>query len=231
MTAPTPSQAGVVSHSAQEIARVLQRLMARHTPVTAYAPGVLFQSLLRRVDARAGRILLERSPDETANAALLARPRCTFHSDIPDWHIEFVTAGLRATVDDGTRAIQCVFPEVLATYQRRTRPRIDVKPPLLLRVLADAAGITPFDARVVDIAVGGISFLLYSQAITLEPGTLLRGCRIELPNGSVCVADLEVRYTEAVSFADGRRAMRSGCRFASPSPEVTALAQRYVGKS
>jgi len=211
MTAPTPSQAGVVSHSAQEIARVLQRLMARHTPVTAYAPGVLFQSLLRRVDARAGRILLERSPDETANAALLARPRCTFHSDIPDWHIEFVTAGLRATVDDGTRAIQCVFPEVLATYQRRTRPRIDV--------------------RVVDIAVGGISFLLYSQAITLEPGTLLRGCRIELPNGSVCVADLEVRYTESVSFADGRRAMRSGCRFVSPSPEVTALAQRYVGKT
>lgn len=217
-----------MSRSAPEIARVLETVKAHQTLVTVYVADILFQSLLRRVDPAAGRIVLERSPVEAANEALLARPRCTFHSEVPGWHVEFVATEPRATTHEGAPAIQCRFPEVLVSHQRRVHGRGAAQPPLPLRCLADAGGITPFDARVIDIGLGGISFLLYAPGINLEPGTVLRGCRIEVPGHGVCVVDLEVRYSQPVTFAGGRRAMRSGCRFVNPTPEMMELASLYA---
>ena len=52
-----------------------------------------------------------------------------------------------------------------------------------MRVVADADGIMPFEAVILDLAVGGIAFMVYGSGITLEPGTVLRGCRIAMPGG------------------------------------------------
>lgn len=205
-------------------------MQARGALVTSYLSEIVFQSLLRKVDAGAGRIVLERSPVEAANAALLARARCTFHSELPGWHIEFVAAAPRATLHGDARAIELEFPQVLSSQQRRVHPRGEVKPPLALRCLADADGITPFEANVIDIGLDGISFLLYAYDIALEPGTVLRGCRIEVPGRGTCTADLEVRYSQPVTFPDGRHAMRSGCRFVNPTPEVLELARLYLSE-
>ena len=174
--------------------------------------------------------MLERSPIEEANRALLARPRCAFHCELAGWHIEFVAAEPRAVVVQRRSLIQCRFPELLASNQRRHRERIEVKPPLALRVEADAAGIMPFDGLILDVTLEGIGFLVYKSSITLEPGTVLRGCRIQLPDGGACVIDLEVRYSQPVIMPNGGRAMRSGCRFVGPCPELVALAKRLVGR-
>jgi c-di-GMP-binding flagellar brake protein YcgR len=216
-----------MSRSEDEIARVLASVKETQQLVTAYVPSGRFQSLLRLVDDRAGRILLEFSPSEVANTELLQRARCSFHCEIAGWHIEFVCAEPRAVVYAGNALIQCRFPEVLVTH-RREHERAKLDPHLLLRVVADADGITPFDARIVDIGMGGIGFMIYSTAITLEPGTVLEGCRIKLPNGRICKADLEVRYSIPVTFSNGRRAMRSGCRFVNLTRDVLSLAKRYA---
>ena len=230
MSLALQNRAGTISRSPVEIARVLEGVMRRHSLLAVYGAAAVFRSLLRDVDSQVGRIVLERSPDKAANEAVLARPRCTFHCELPGWHLEFVAAEPRATTHDGAPAIECRFPEMLSSYQRREHDRTAIRPPLPLRVLADAEGFTPFGASVVDVAEGGIGFLVYSQTITLEPGTVLQGCRIELPDAVVCSVNLEVRYSEAVNFASGTRAMRSGCRFVAPSPELTALVKRYTGK-
>jgi c-di-GMP-binding flagellar brake protein YcgR len=212
-----------MSRSADEIARVLDAVKAQRKLVTAYLPGMLFQSLLRLADGKAGRIVLEPSPVAQANRALLRRPRCTFHCELPGWHIEFVAAEPRPVMHERSAAIQCRFPEILVSHHRRQHERIEVKPPLPLRVEADAGGIMPFDARIIDMSLGGIGFLVYADNITLEPGTVLRGCRIELPGGKACIADLEVRYSQPVTFPSGRRAMRSGCRFLTAPLELLGL--------
>jgi c-di-GMP-binding flagellar brake protein YcgR len=230
MNATLQNRAGVISHSPVEIARVLEGIMRRHSLLAVYGAAAVFRSLLRDVDSRVGRIVFERSPDAAANEALLGRARATFHCELPGWHVEFVAAEPRATLHDGAQAIECRFPELLSSYQRREHDRAAIRPPLPLRVLADAEGFTPFGASVVDIASGGVGFIVYSQSINLEPGTLLRGCRIELPNAATCTVNLEVRHSEAVSFASGTRAMRSGCRFVGPSPELVALVKRYIGE-
>ncbi|MNC89631.1 Flagellar brake protein YcgR [compost metagenome] len=69
-----------------------------------------------------------------------------------------------------------------------------------------------FKGGLVDISSSGVGFLVYDPSITLEPGTVLKGCRIDPHNGAPLVLDLEVLYSELVSLPDGTRAERSGCR-------------------
>lgn len=218
-----------MSRSATEIARVLERAKRERVPATAFFPNLTFQAPLLLVDPRAGRIVLGRCNVEAANAAVLARPRCTFHCEMSGWHVEFVAAEPRAVLFRKRQLIQCRFPELLASNPRRAHDRVRLRAPLPLRVHADAAGIMPFEAFILDFGIGGVGFLCYASSITLEPGTVLRGCRVVLPGGAECVADLEVRYSQAITLPNGRRAMRSGCRFLSTAAPLAALAKRMSG--
>lgn len=222
-------QAGVVTHSASEIARVLENVRTRGLLVTAYLGETIFQSLVLKVDPRGGRLQLAPSPVRAANQALFARERCAFHSELPGWHVEFVAARPHVGMHAGAKVIELEFPQVLSTHQRRAQPRADVRPHLVVRCLADAGGITPFEAAIVDISEGGIGFLAYPEDIVLEPGTVLRGCRITLPEGREFAVDLEVRYSQPVTIGR-RRVMRSGCRFVDPPQELVELALRYAAK-
>ena len=217
-----------MSRSPTEIARVLEKAKAEGVNVCAFFPSFTFQAQLVQIDPRAGHIVLSRSPVAAANAAVLARPRCTFHCEIAGWHVEFVAAQPRAVVFRRRELIQCRFPELLASNPRRSRDRVHLKPPLPLRVHADAKGIMPFEALILDLSFAGVGFLCYACSITLEPGTVLRGCRIVMPGGAECITDLEVRYTQAITLPNGRRAMRSGCRFLSSCPPLEALAKRLA---
>ncbi len=204
---------------------MLARAKAEGVGVCAFFPSFTFQAQLVHIDPRAGRILMSRSAVAAANAAVLARPRCTFHCEMAGWHVEFIAAEPRAVALRRRELIQCRFPELLASNPRRSHDRVHLKAPLPLRVYADTRGIMPFDALILDLAAGGVAFLCYACSITLEPGTVLRGCRIVLPNRSECVVDLEVRYTQAITLPNGHRAMRSGCLFLSPCPQLAALAR------
>ena len=214
----------MMTRTPDEIARILESLCKRNALLTVHLDEVPFQSLLRDVDGPNNRLLVERCPAETANAALLARPRCTFHADLPGWHIEFATGAAREVVVLGQKLIECPLPEVLVSTQRRAEPRAETEAPSpTLTVLADADGFMPFDAQIVDIGPGGVGFLVYALGISLEPGTVLRGCRIDIPGKLDITVDLEVRYSVPVEGADGRRVMRSGCRFVTTPPEILAL--------
>ena len=228
MSAPSNTITGLMSRDAAEIARVLDKAKKESVPVKVFFPGLTFESQLLMVDPKGGRLVLARSARELANAALLSRPRCTFHCEMAGWHIEFVASAPRSITFKGTKLIECRFPEILASNPRRQHERAPAQPPLALRVEADAGGIMPFDARIVDIAPGGIGFLIYAESIILEPGTVLRGCRIQLPNGRISDADLEVRYSTPVTLPNGRRVMRSGCRFVAPGPQVMEFVRRYL---
>ena len=221
---------GLLSRAPAEIARVLQKAKGEGCSVCAFFPNFTFQAHLAIIDPRAGRIVLTRSPVEAANAAVLSRPRCTFHCELAGWHVEFVAAAPRAVVFKRRSLIECRFPELLASNPRRAHDRVRLKSPMPLHVQADTRGITPFEAMLLDFGLGGIAFLAYASSITLEPGTVLRGCRIALPGGGDCLADLEVRYTQAITMPNGKRALRSGCRFLTASPQLAALAKRVLGR-
>ena len=227
------SAAGLLSKTPYEIMRVLEALRERGETIVAQLGGgkLSFSSRLLWVDPELQFIVIGRSADPAADRALLERPRCDFACALAAWQVEFVAAEPRLVRHDGREAIRLRFPELMAGHQRRSELRAAPKRELPLHCLADAGGLMSFDAQVIDISSGGIAVMLYHPGITLEPGTVLRGCIIEHPSiGSVSV-DMEVRYSEPVRLKDGRRARRAGCRFIAPPAELKALVRRITGEA
>ena len=144
----------------------------------------------------------------------------TLVSTPDDWRIEFVGADPSEVVHEGVPAIRLRYPEVLTVQQRRQSERHDVTRTLSLRCLADAAGIAPFEARIKDISLDGVSVLVYPPDVILEPGTMLVGSRIEIPGADAVTVDLEVRYSEVVTLEDGSRARCSGFRFVNAPDDI-----------
>lgn len=211
--------------SSSQIARVLEALAVRRELVTTELPCGLFAGRIIRADPGGQFIIVSTTTDESANVALLGRARVTFVSEPGDWHVEFVAVEPREAMHDGTRAIRLRYPEILSVLQRRRDTRLDVPPSVPLRCVADAGGITPFEAQIKNISLGGISVLVYSSDIMLEPGTVLVGSRIEVPGADFVTIDLEVRYSEGITLPDGRHAHSSGLRFVGARDDVTRLVE------
>jgi c-di-GMP-binding flagellar brake protein YcgR len=209
----------------EEIARVLNSLAMRGEPIVSDLGGGkrLFRTRLRFVDPARSYIILELSDDDLANKALLARPRATFHAEPGGWRVEFAAADPKPTsANEGAPGIILRFPEIAAGHRRRADERAELLPGKELRCVVDEAGVMPFDGTLSNLSKGGIGFLQYDPKISLEPGTVLKGCRIYGADGDSIVVDLEVRYSQLVDLPEGGQAESSGCRFLHLSPEETA---------
>ena len=236
MTSPDPnptfSLVGQMLRTPEEITRVLNSLVMRGEPIISDLGGgkLLFRSRLRFVDPARAYIIIELGPDEAANKALLARPRATFHAEPGGWRVEFAAADPKPTsAHEGAAGIKLRFPEIVAGHRRRENERAEVPPQQALRCVVDEAGVMPFDGSMANVSKGGIGFLQYDPEISLEPGTVLKGCRIEGPGGDSIVVDMEVRYSTLITLADGRQVQSSGCRFMDLSPEETARIEELFG--
>lgn len=236
MTPPEPKPAfslvGQMLRTPEEIARVLNSLVMRGEPVVSDLGGgkLLFRSRLRFVDPARSYLIMELSADEAANKALLARPRATFHAEPGGWRVEFAAADPKPTsVHEGAPGIRLRFPEIVAGHRRRESERTQAPEQKELRCVVDAAGVMPFDGSMANVSKGGIGFLQYDPAISLEPGTVLKGCRIESPSGETVVVDMEVRYSQLETLADGSQVQSSGCRFVNLTREETARIEALFG--
>jgi c-di-GMP-binding flagellar brake protein YcgR len=229
---PTSSLVGQMLRAPQEVARVLNSLVMRGEPIVSDVDGgrLLFRSRLRFIDPARAYIIIEVSADEAANKALLARPRATFHAEPGGWHVEFAAADPKPTgAHEGAAGIRLRFPEIVAGHRRRESERTEAPPQQELRCLVDAAGVMPFDGSIANVSRGGIGFLQYDPTISLEPGTVLKGCHIESPDADSIVVDMEVRYSQLATLADGRQVRNSGCRFVDLSAEDTARIEELFG--
>jgi hypothetical protein len=130
-----------------------------------------FKSRVLLVDGEGSRIVLEASPDEAVNAALLARPRCSFFAPVPGGHVEFAAADPQKIEHEGKPAIQLKFPDVLADRQRREYDRKPISPQVPLVCHADDGGVLSFKGGLIDISIGGLGFLVYDPAITKPQNT------------------------------------------------------------
>jgi c-di-GMP-binding flagellar brake protein YcgR len=228
---PTFSIVGQMLRTPEEITRVLNSLVMRGEPLVSDLGGgkLLFRSRLRFIDPARAYIIIELSPDDAANQALLSRPRATFHAEPGGWRIEFAAADPKPTsAAEGAPGIKLRFPEIVAGHRRRADERAPA-PQQVLRCVVDEAGVMPFDGNMANVSKGGIGFLQYDPAISLEPGTVLKGCRIESPGGDSVVVDMEVRYSQLMDLADGTQVQSSGCRFLNLSAEETARIEALFG--
>ena len=227
-----PSATGLLTKSPYEIMRVLVALRDRGGAISAHTVGKpSFLSRLLWIDPRMQFIVVRRSGDPAADGALLARSPCVFVCSLASWQGEFVPADPRPFRQGTQEAIRLRYPELMSGHQRRAENRTSPVRDLPLRCLVDAGGVMSFDAHVVDISPAGVAVLIYHAGITLEPGTVLRGCIIEHPRIGPVSVDMEVRYSEPVRLKDGRRARRAGCLFIDPPSALKKLVRRVTGQA
>ncbi|MDK2123933.1 flagellar brake protein [Parachitinimonas caeni] len=216
--------------SAVEIAQILETVVAQKAPVSAYLQeqDLLFVSRLRDVNRAKQTLVLDYCENRAANLAVLEQDNLSFHSHCPGGQVEF-TGGKASEIVVGRKLyLRLNFPSFVLVTQRRLHRRVPTPPDISLRCLADAGGILSFEARIIDISLSGFSALLYDEHIQLPEGTLLRGCEIVHPQGSLANIDLEVRHSMAVTLPDGSTARCSGCRLLGRPLAIEELMRLFI---
>jgi c-di-GMP-binding flagellar brake protein YcgR len=212
-----------------EICRILQLLAHHHSPITAEIKGQPFSAHALAVDRTAGHFFITYSPHKLFNAMLLDANTVEFTAtDKMGLHFTFEAAHPEDTQHSGTSAIRFDLPTKLLLHNRREHPRIPVGPEISLRCVADAAGFIPFESHITDISHEGLGCLLYGPEIHLEPGTVLKGCRIISPNGDAMIADLELLNAAQTVTVDGAPTLRAGFHFVKKSDELNKLLDIFI---
>lgn len=216
--------------SRSEIAKLLNAAIAGQLPVLARLRNNngIFVSRLLGLTADWSHVLMAYGDYKAANAQLLAAGNVTLCFNYKNSYIGFPA---EQAVDDfsaGAAVIRFAFPAVLFIEQRRSQQRIALIPGVPLRCLADDEGITPFEASIIDIGLGGLGLMVYSEDISLAPGTLLKGCKITLPDLSLVSVDIIIRHAADLVQFEGRRAYRAGCSLVGADAAIQRLIEVFL---
>lgn len=228
-TAQHTSPDNVLYHSRVEICRILQFLVSDSCPVSAkIGNNQLFVSRILSVDPDAGYFVVAYSADKSANSVLFGLSSLELTANPHTGYLVFQVSRPTDMQFDGKPAIQFALPQSVILNHRRKQTRVPVPEDVSLRCVADEGGVISFEARITDISLGGMGGLLYSSDITLEIGTVLKGCRIIIPGGKAVIADLEVRYAKMITSPDGTSINRAGVRFVQKPEGIEALIGRFA---
>ncbi len=214
-----------------EICRVLQMLALEQCRISAEIGGSkrLFVSHILRVDLTTGHLVMAYGPQKETNSMVLESPSVEFTaSDRRDTQYLFAASSPEETQLDGKPAIQFDLPQMLILHSRREHPRLPVPADISLRCIADSTGFIPFESRVTDVSHDGLGCLIYEPSIVLEPGAVLKNCRIIAPSGRAFVVDMELRHISTVALPDGSPAHRAGFRFAKDSQGGSGLIDYFI---
>ena len=219
----------VLLRSRIEIAAVLQSLVDGDLPLVSchQVHDQMFIAKLHRVCAGQNFIVVGYSDSKIANSEVFAARAVLLCASHCRGYVKFMASN-PVEEDDPVQAIRFDFPEALLIEQRRANNRVRVDAETELNCLADGGGIIPFEASIVDVSLSGLGAMVYDPAITLPLGTMLTGCRIDLPDGSVAFLDMQVLHSTRVTLLDGRSAWRAGCRFIGDQDKIDKLLKVFV---
>lgn len=203
---------------AQERCAVSAQVMNRHP----------FSSNLLSVNAATEHFVVAYSQHKTINSMVLGSPAVEFTVNHKDQHYTFTGTAPEETRFENLPAIQFVLPKTLLLHNRREHPRIPIPENMSLRCIADEDGFIPFESHITDISHDGLGCLVYDPDIVLEKGSVLKGCRIILPNGDAVIVDLELRYATPLTLADGTQANRAGLHFIQTPEQIQKLINHFI---
>ncbi|MFZ2302231.1 MAG: flagellar regulator YcgR PilZN domain-containing protein [Gallionella sp.] len=219
----------VLYRSRIEICRILRTLAkSRNSIFSEIGGGWTFVSHILFVDSRKGYFVISYCANKLLNSKLLELRSLKFTANNQDAHFMFGVSNPAETRFKSQPAIQFALPDTLILYHRREYPRLPISAEASLRCIADAGGIAPFESHITDITHDGFGCILYDRDIKLEPGAVLKGCRVIIPGGKAVVADLELRYIMTIPLPDGTLVNRAGLRFIQKPNEIAELINFFI---
>ncbi len=224
-----PKAENVLFRSRIEICRILHWLAAEKSAISGdMGNSRYFISHILFVDPNEEFFLVGYSANKVINSELLKLPSVKFTADYHESHFSFEVFSPAEAQFDGQLVVRFDIPVSLVNHHRSDHPRVNVPPEISLRCIADADGFIPFESHITDISHDGLGGIIYDPDINVEPGTVLKGCRIISPNAKAVLADLEVRYVKSITLPDGSTANRAGFRFIQSPDEVDELINLFI---
>lgn len=217
----------------RQIVQLLQDLIEHRCLIAAHTGGgQSFMTAVLGVDEDRNRVVLDASPDPQANRRALAASRLLCVTQLDGIRVQFPIAELTEGQERGHAAFHAALPVQMLRLQRREFYRLQVPLAHELGCLLKAADLArkPVEvlARVIDIGGGGIAVNLPTSAAELVIGSVLKECRLALPDSEPFELDLEVRNLSRQTQRNGTEQLRVGLRFAAlPRPAETRI-QRYI---
>ena len=206
-----------------EICRLLEVLATNRSSMFIEFGSKAVESRILRVDPANGYFVCSYGLNKLLNSKMFEASSLKVTSHLHDADLVFEVSSPAETEFEGQPAVRIALPGALIRYHGRKAPRFSVAGDVSLRCIADTDGILPFEAHIVDISQDGLGGIVFDREVRLEPGAVLRSCRVIIPDGRAFVADLAVRYMTAITLPDGVLAFRAGFRFIQTPSEIPEL--------
>jgi flagellar brake protein len=217
-----------ISHPV-EIERILRGVMDRKSLVTAYSENNrdFLVTALIAVDPGAKALYFGGSPDPAVDQALMASKEVAFNTAHDQIRVFFRTPSLTRADLGGERALRADMPKELLRFQRREYYRLPTPMSHPVKCLIGLEGLM-LDTVVLDISLGGVGVLAYSQDAKLKEGDVYHGCRLSLPDAGNYVVSLRICAVYEQTMKNGIATRRVGCQFIELAPSVETDIQRYI---
>ncbi|NTV93802.1 MAG: hypothetical protein HGA75_00090 [Thiobacillus sp.] len=217
-----------ITHPA-EIERILRSVMGKRSLVTACSENNrdFLVTTLIKVDPDGHAVYFGAGPDPAIDQALMASAEVAFNTAHDQVRVLFKTPSLSQVVLDGERVLRAELPKEVLRIQRREYYRLPTPMTHPVKCMIDVDGFM-LDTVVLDISIGGLGVLAYSQEAKLKEGDVCHGCRLSLPNAGNFVVSLRIRAVYEQVMKNGIATRRVGCQFIDLPASVETDIQRYI---
>ncbi len=212
------------------ISNVLLDLSKRPDILTAYfnhGKEYILTAVLAVMPER-NLLVLDYGADDKLNQRLLDYGRAVCVTKHDNISIKFGCNILQRAKFQERQALAATLPETLFRQQRREFFRVSLPLVNVVKCHVPQAEQDDLVLNVVDISCGGVGLLDPRRQFNPELGTLLQGCRIELPDTGTLQLDLVVRNSFLQAQNDGSQIRRIGCAFAGLGVDKNSIIQRYI---
>jgi c-di-GMP-binding flagellar brake protein YcgR len=217
--------------SAAEILSELRAAMAQRALLTLNFGGEreCALSTLLEVDTAGSTLTLDACQNPLDQKKVLAAPALTLETAVHRIRVRFTSGRPAPVTFEGRPAMQIAVPAAMIRIQRREAYRIEtpVNEIVNCRFTHPALQNREIMLRVADLSVKGMGLTADNGLWPAEPGTVIKDCRIDLPQTGVVNCDsLIVRVFDAPH--SGKQRLWIGCQFVQLPGGAATLLQRYI---
>jgi c-di-GMP-binding flagellar brake protein YcgR len=209
--------------------RLMKQLRDGSVPVNLSAPqGSAVSSQLWSLDPARAQVSFSADADSVHMQRLAQCDEAVAVAYLDHVKLQFELFDMLLVHGANACSLRARLPDVIYRFQRRSSFRVRTferhAPKASLR--HPSMPEMRLSLRIIDVSVGGCALSLPDNVPALQPGSSLRGVRIELDGDTVFSATLRLQHVSAMH--GGRASLRLGCEFLELDGAAQRGLQRYI---
>ncbi len=214
-----------------DIIAILRILASENVPLTIFQEGntQLASTRILEVNLEFKDVILEAVSDPSLADGLCNTDELHVYANQQQVKIEFKLQRARQMQFQGKPALRVRVPLSLVGMERRENYRAktgEFTAATLLIPIADQP--EPLACRVVDISTIGCAIEVAGTKLSVDPGTILSDCVLDMPGVGKVNLSVEIRHSSDFRETSGHAKRRFGCQFVEIPGDGGHMIQSYI---